>query len=233
MRWVRDQGLTLFFLAIFLGALAGQAIAGLHLYNDGSDRAREAARAGAGDDLLRPLPHLVALRPGDHGELAVGVPPVHPLHDRHRLARAEGLARSRRSPARRARETDEEQKVGAPRRPGLAALGRASAAGAPGSTRTRSLLVMTRDLAVELVRAVRRRAGASTTPTSSTTSSPMVSWLGYVDLEPTSGSPRCRTGSRSSWPSARSPRSPIYLRQRGSPESKPVGAAHTDTGVEG
>lgn len=25
----------------------------------------------------------------------------------------------------------------------------------------------------------------------------------------------------------------IYLRQRGSPESKPVGAAHTATGVEG
>lgn len=25
----------------------------------------------------------------------------------------------------------------------------------------------------------------------------------------------------------------IYLRQRGSPQSKPVGAAHTDTGVEG
>ncbi|WP_055713148.1 DUF6766 family protein [Streptomyces torulosus] len=25
----------------------------------------------------------------------------------------------------------------------------------------------------------------------------------------------------------------IYLRQRGSPESKPVGSAHTSTGVEG
>jgi hypothetical protein len=25
----------------------------------------------------------------------------------------------------------------------------------------------------------------------------------------------------------------IYLRQRGSPESKPVGAAHSSTGVEG
>jgi hypothetical protein len=25
----------------------------------------------------------------------------------------------------------------------------------------------------------------------------------------------------------------VYLRQRGSPESKPVGAAHADTGVEG
>jgi hypothetical protein len=25
----------------------------------------------------------------------------------------------------------------------------------------------------------------------------------------------------------------VYLRQRGSPESKPVGAAHTSTGVEG
>ena len=25
----------------------------------------------------------------------------------------------------------------------------------------------------------------------------------------------------------------IYLRQRGSPQSKPVGAAHTDTGIEG
>jgi hypothetical protein len=25
----------------------------------------------------------------------------------------------------------------------------------------------------------------------------------------------------------------VYLRQRGSPESKPVGAAHTSTGIEG
>ncbi|WP_308402390.1 DUF6766 family protein [Streptomyces sp. TBY4] len=25
----------------------------------------------------------------------------------------------------------------------------------------------------------------------------------------------------------------VYLRQRGSPESKPVGAAHTATGIEG
>lgn len=25
----------------------------------------------------------------------------------------------------------------------------------------------------------------------------------------------------------------VYLRQRGSPESKPVGAAHSSTGVEG
>ena len=33
MRRVREQGLTLFFLAIFLAALAGQAIAGFHLYN--------------------------------------------------------------------------------------------------------------------------------------------------------------------------------------------------------
>ena len=34
MRRLRDQGLTVFFLVIFLAALAGQAIAGFNLYNE-------------------------------------------------------------------------------------------------------------------------------------------------------------------------------------------------------
>ena len=48
-----------------------------------------------------------------------------------------------------------------------------------------------------------------------------------------SGRARSRTGSRSSWRSARSRCFAIYLRQRGSPESKPVGAPTGDaTGAE-
>nr|WP_318787724.1 DUF6766 family protein [Streptomyces stelliscabiei] len=49
---------------------------------------------------------------------------------------------------------------------------------------------------------------------------------------PTSGAGRCRTGSRI-LASASMAILSIYLRQRGSPESKPVGAADTATGVEG
>ena len=50
---------------------------------------------------------------------------------------------------------------------------------------------------------------------------------------PTSGRTRCRTGSPSSWPSASMAIFAVYLRQRGSPESKPVGAAHEATGQTG
>ena len=48
-----------------------------------------------------------------------------------------------------------------------------------------------------------------------------------------SGTAPCRTGSPSSSPSVPWSSSSIYLRQRGSPESKPVGSAHDDTGTTG
>ncbi len=59
-----------------------------------------------------------------------------------------------------------------------------------------------------------------------------MSWLGYV----TSADLRNRT--LQNWQSeflavASMVVLSIYLRQRGSPESKPVGAAHADTGVQG
>ena len=45
-----------------------------------------------------------------------------------------------------------------------------------------------------------------------------------TSARPTSGRRRCRTGSRNSSPWARWSILSVYLRQRGSPESKPVGA---------
>ena len=57
-------------------------------------------------------------------------------------------------------------------------------------------------------------------------------WLGYLgQAEFWEG--RCRTGSRSFSLSAPSPCFAVYLRQRGSPESKPVGEPHDSTGAEG
>ena len=44
---------------------------------------------------------------------------------------------------------------------------------------------------------------------------------------------RCRTGRASSWRSASWSVFAVYLRQRGSPESKPVGAPHDETGSSG
>ncbi len=59
-----------------------------------------------------------------------------------------------------------------------------------------------------------------------------VSWLGYV------GTPEFWESTLQNWQSeflavGSFAVFAIYLRQRGSPESKPVGAAHSDTGLEG
>jgi len=62
--------------------------------------------------------------------------------------------------------------------------------------------------------------------------SPAISFGRYV-VSSEFGRAIWRTGSLSSWPSGRWPSFAVYLRQRGSPESKPVGAAHGDTSRTG
>ena len=135
-RFLREQSLSLVFLALFVAALAGQAVAGWHGYND--DEVKHAAAAGrvARDDQLRPLPHVVVLRPGRHGELAVGVPAVHALHPRHRLVRPEGLDRVQ-AAGRGGRRERRASRCSAGTPSPTRRAGRARAAGGLASTRTR------------------------------------------------------------------------------------------------
>ena len=78
----------------------------------------------------------------------------------------------------------------------------------------------------------RSPAASPTTPSASTTSRPPSRWWQYL------GSPDFWNRTLQNWQSeflavGSMAVLSIYLRQRGSPESKPVGAPHTATGVEG
>jgi hypothetical protein len=108
---------------------------------------------------------------------------------------------------------------------GLGALQRVSA---------RPLLPVARsrdgvDLRVQLARPVHRRARSASNEQQLSLLQDPVSWTGYV----VSGTAPCRIGNQSSSPFGNMVVLSIYLRQRGSPESKPVGTSHSATGIEG
>jgi hypothetical protein len=228
-RLVRDQGLALFFLVIFLAALAGQAVAGYNLYND---EQVEHAR------LLGETPETVSLGryitsshfaqavtenwQSEYLQFALYVFATVWLIQR-------GSAESK-EPGQEGLESDEEQRVGRYARPDSPRWARVD-----GWRRTlyeNSLL-----LVVALIwlwswfaQSVAGRAEYNAdqldhegTP---------LSWLQYL------GSSDFWFTTLQNWQSeflavGSFATFTIYLRQRGSPESKPVGAAHADTAIEG
>ena len=150
-----------------------------------------------------PLPRVVELRATPSRELAVGVSAVHALRPGDRLA---ACSAARRSPSSSARTGTRDRRGAAGRRHaprGLAGAGRGPRAGGSALYSNSLLIVMAHDLARVVVRRSRSPAGPSTTPTSSTHDEPAVELARLRRLGRTSGRRRCRTGSRSSWPSAR------------------------------
>ena len=128
------------------------------------------------------------------------------------------------------RESDQRQKVGAyaqqnsPRWAKVAGIRRTIY---ENSLRDRDGL----DLAGHLVRPIGGRAGPVQQRPARPSLDP-VSWLAYI------GSPDFWSRTLQNWQSeflavGSMAILAVYLRQRGSPESKPVGAPHTSTGVEG
>ena len=217
-KFLRDNGLVLFFGAIFLLALVGQAFAGLpRLQRRAGRRRRRAGVAGR-------LPHLVRLRRRRRGELAVGVPAVLPLHLRDRLAGPARLAGVQAARTRPARESDEEQQVGAARRPTTRRRGpQRAAAGARACTRARCGLVMGVIFLLLVARAVGRRATPPTTSEQLGNCQDPVSWADYLAAADFWN--RTLQNWQSEFLAVGSMAVlSIYLRQRGSPESKPVGA---------
>jgi hypothetical protein len=229
MRRLRDQGLTVFFLVIFLVALAGQAIAGFNLYNE--DQISHAKLLGQAPETISFLRYLTSSHfaqattenwQSEYLQFALFMFATVWLVQR-------GSTESKK-PGEEGTETDEQQKVGRHARPDSPKWVRV------GGWRTRlyenSLLLVMTLIWLWSWFAQSVSGWSEFNAEQLDHKEATVSWLGYVtssDFWFTTlqnwQSEFLAVGSFAAFT--------IYLRQRGSPESKPVGAAHTDTGVEG
>ena len=229
MRRLRDQGLTVFFLVIFLAALAGQAIAGFNLYNE--DQISHAKLLGQAPETISFLRYLTSSHfaqattenwQSEYLQFALFMFATVWLVQR-------GSTESKK-PGAEGTETDEQQKVGRHARPDSPKWARV------GGWRTRlyenSLLLVMTLIWLWSWFAQSVSGWSEFNVEQLDHKEATVSWLGYItssDFWFTTlqnwQSEFLAVGSFAAFT--------IYLRQRGSPESKPVGAAHTDTAVEG
>jgi hypothetical protein len=229
MRTLRDQGLTVFFLVIFLAALAGQAVAGFHLYNE--DQVEHA-------QLLKQAPETISFGRylvSSHFAQATAENWQSEYLQFALFALATVWLVSRGStestkPGEEGRESDEEQRIGPHARPDSPRWARA------GGWRTRvyqnSLLIVVTLIWLWSWFAQSVSGWSEYNADQLDHKQPVVSWLGYItssDFWFTTlqnwQSEFLAVGSFAAFT--------IYLRQRGSSQSKPVGAAHAETGVEG
>jgi hypothetical protein len=223
MRFARDNSLSIFFLAIFIASLAGQAIAGHGQFNhdqllhDGdpislgrylttSQFAADVAENWQSEYLQFTL-YIV----GTVWLLQRGSPESKPLDQA-------------------GRESDEDQQIGphaGPRSPRWARTGGLRTALYENSL----LIVMTTIwLGSWLAQSIAGASGYNADQLDHQAAT--VSWLGYL------GSSDFWSRTLQNWQSeflavGSMAILSVYLRQRGSPESKPVGAPHDATGVEG
>jgi hypothetical protein len=223
MRFARDNSLSIFFLAIFLASLAGQAIAGhgqfnhdqllhhgdpisLGRYLTTSQFAADVAENWQSEYLQFTL-YIV----GTVWLLQRGSPESKPLDQA-------------------GRESDEDQQIGphaGPRSPRWARTGGLRTALYENSL----LIVMTTIwLGSWLAQSIAGASGYNADQLDHQAAT--VSWLGYL------GSSDFWSRTLQNWQSeflavGSMAILSVYLRQRGSPESKPVGAPHDATGIEG
>jgi hypothetical protein len=227
--FLKEQGLSLFFLALFLGSLIGQAIAGHQLYNE-----EEIAHAR----LLHQTPETLSL-----GRYVVSSDFANAVMENWQSEYLQfvtflvatvwfvqrGSTESK-APGDEGRESNEEQSVAEHAR-----------ADSPAWARMRGWRLKLYENSLLLVMGVIWIASwfaQSVTGWSDYSAEqlehrePAVSWLQYI------GSAHFWQSTLQNWQSEFLAVGSmivfsIYLRQRGSPQSKPVGAAHADTAVEG
>jgi hypothetical protein len=227
--FLREQGLSLFFLALFLGSLIGQAIAGHNLYNE-----NEVSHARLLHEQPETLSFWRYLVTSDFGNAVLENWQSEYLQFVTFLIATiwfvqRGSTESKK-PGDEGRESDEEQKVG-----------EHADADSPKWARVggvRLHLFQNSLLYVMGLIWVASWLGQSFTGWSAfnadqkTHEDSTVSWVGYL------GTSDFWQATLQNWQSEFLAVGSmivftIYLRQRGSPQSKPVGAAHTDTAVEG
>jgi hypothetical protein len=228
-RFLRDQGLSLFFLVLFLGSLAGQAIAGHNLYNE--DEITHAR-------LTHDVPHTISLAryvvSSDFGNAVMENWQSEYLQFVTFLIATVWLVQRGSTESKKVedvgRESDEQQRVGAYAGDDSPLWARV------GGWRTKIyenslLLVMGAIWIASWL--VQSFTGWSTYNSDQIAHKEhTVSWLGYV------GSSDFWQATLQNWQSEFLAVGSmivlsIYLRQRGSAQSKPVGAAHAATAEGG
>jgi hypothetical protein len=229
MRLLRDQGLTLFFLVIFLISLAGQAVAGFNLYND--DQVEHARLLSQSPETISFGRYLTSSHfaqattenwQSEYLQFALFAFATVWLIQK-------GSTESK-EPGQEGRESDEEQKVGRYARPDSPRWAKV------GGWRTRvyenSLIIVMTVVWLWSWFAQSVSGWSEYNADQIDHESATVTWIGYLGSSDfwfttlqNCQSEFLAVGSFAAFT--------IYLRQRGSPESKPVGAAHADTGVEG
>jgi hypothetical protein len=227
--FLRDQGLAIFFLVLFLGSLLGQAIAGHHLYNE-----EELSHA----KLLHEQPELISfwryVATSDFGNAVLENWQSEYLQFVTFLIATVWLVQrgstESKKPGEEGRESDEDQKVGQFADEDSPRWARAS--GFKLHVYENSLLYVMGLIWIASWLGQSFTGWSAFNADQKTHEDTTVSWVGYL------GTSDFWEATLQNWQSEFLAVGSmivfsIYLRQRGSPQSKPVGAAHADTAVEG
>ncbi|WP_248959919.1 DUF6766 family protein [Sphaerisporangium perillae] len=222
-RFLRDNGLSLFFLVAFLLALGGQSIAGNADYN-----ARQLTEGGA------PISWVSYVTSSD---FAVNVAENWQseylqflLYIMITVWLVQRGSPESKKPGEQGRESDEEQKVGPHAEPDSPAWAKATGLRRTLFANSLGLVMGTIFVLSWLAQSVAGTANYNSEQLAQLQDP--VTWLGYV------GSADFWNRTLQNWQSEllavlSMVVLSIYLRQRGSPESKPVGVPHQATGIEG
>jgi hypothetical protein len=222
-RWVRENSLSLFFLAIFLLAIVGQAIAGHAAFNE--DQATHGEGAVSLWDYVISSNFGNAVMENWQSEYLQFI--LFMLATVWFIQRGSPESKE---PGKEGLESDSDQKVGRHAKedsPDLAGYGDWRT-----TLYSNSLLVVMTVIFLGSWFAQSVTGWNEYNADQATHGEPKISWLSYL------GNPKFWEATLQNWQSeflavGSFAVLAIYLRQRGSPESKPVGAPHDATGVEG
>jgi hypothetical protein len=222
-RFVRENSLSLFFGVLFIGALAGQAVAGHSAYNE-----EQIAHGGQAISLGRYVTSSsFANAVAENWQSEYLQFMLFMLATVWLLQRGSPESKELDKPG---RETEAEQKLGShapPNAPGWARVGDWRA-----SVYSNSLLIVMGAIFVGSWFAQSVTGWTEFNQAQAEHGDPAVSWIGYL------GSADFWEATLQNWQSeflavGSFAVFAIFFRQRGSPESKPVGEPHGSTGVEG
>ena len=228
-RFLREQSLSLVFLALFLAALAGQAVAGWNEYNN--DETAHALMAGETPETLSLGRYLTssafaqAVTENWQSEYLQFT-----LFILMTVWFVQKGSPESKQPGKEGVGTDEEQLVGEHARP--ESPGWAKAGGWRTTLYSNSLVILMGTIWLWSWFAQSVSGWSANNADLLEHEQPSLSWVGYL------GSADFWETTLQNWQSeflavGSMAVFSIYLRQRGSPESKPVGCPHGTTGVEG
>jgi small-conductance mechanosensitive channel len=227
--FLRQNSLSIFFLALFLGALAGQSLAGFHAYNE--QEIDVARLAGEKPETLTYLSYLTT--PEFSRDVMENWQSEYLQFLLYILATVWLVQRGSSESKKRGEEgteSESEQKIGRFAKPDSPAA--ASIGGLITKLYSNSLLLLMGLIFLASWTAQSITGWSAYNLEQSSFGDARISWTGYLvsaDFWERTlqnwQSEFLAVGSMAVFA--------IYLRQRGSPESKPVGASHESTGIEG